>query len=174
MSKIDYDLTKIKAFVFDIDGVLSPATVPMGADGMPMRMVNVKDGYAMQLAVKHGYRIAIVTGGYSDAIELRYRALGVKDVYMGASMKLPVLQKWMADNGLTPEEVAYAGDDIPDHDCMRYVGLAVAPADADPDIKEVARYISPVTGGYGVGRDIIEEVMKAQGEWMSTEKAFGW
>lgn len=174
MSKIDYDLTKIKAFVFDVDGVLSPSTVPMGADGLPVRMVNVKDGYAMQLAVKHGYRIAIITGGKSDAIALRYKALGINDVYMGASMKLPILQKWMDDNRLAPDEVIFAGDDIPDHDCMKAVGLPVAPADADIDIKGIARYITPVKGGYGVARDVIEEVMKAQGEWMSTEKAFGW
>lgn len=174
MSKIDYDLTKIKAFVFDVDGVLSPATVPMGADGMPARMVNIKDGYALQLAAKHGYRIAIITGGRSDSIVLRYKALGIEDVFMGASMKLPVLEKWMHDNGLKAEEVMYAGDDIPDHDCMRAVGLSVAPADADADIKAIARYISPVAGGYGVARDVIVEVMKVQGEWMSTEKAFGW
>lgn len=174
MSKIDYDLSKIRAFVFDVDGVLSPATVPMGADGMPMRMVNVKDGYAIQLAVKHGYKFAIITGGYSDALALRYKALGVNDVYMGSSMKLPILKKWMEDNRLRPEQVIFVGDDIPDHDCMRYVGLGVAPEDADVEVKRVARYISPVKGGYGVGRDVIEEVMKAQGEWMSTEQAFGW
>lgn len=174
MSKIDYDLTKIKAFVFDVDGVLSPSTVPLGADGLPCRMVNVKDGYAMQLAVKHGYKIAIITGGCSESIELRFRALGIFDVYMGASMKLPILTKWIEENGLDASEVAFAGDDIPDHDCMKAVGLSVAPADADVDIKCVARYISTVNGGYGVGREIIEEVMKAQGEWMSTEKAFGW
>ncbi len=174
MSKIDYDLSKIKAFVFDVDGVLSPSTVPMGSDGAPMRMVNVKDGYAMQLAVKHGYKFAIITGGYSDAIALRYKALGINDVFMGSSMKLSILQKWLADNSLDALEVVFVGDDIPDHDCMRTVGLPVAPADADIDIKGIARYISPVKGGYGVARDIIEEVMKAQGQWMSTEKAFGW
>lgn len=174
MSKIDYNLTKIKAFVFDVDGVLSPSTVPMGADGMPMRMVNIKDGYALQLAVKHGYRIAIITGGYSEAIALRYKALGIEDVFMGSSMKLPVLRKWLADNNLDVSEVAYAGDDIPDHDCMKEVGLPIAPADADIDIKGIARYITLAEGGYGVAREIIEEVMKAQGEWMSTEKAFGW
>lgn len=174
MSKIDYDLTRIKAFVFDVDGVLSPSTVPMGADGLPMRMVNVKDGYAMQLAVKHGYKFAIITGGSSEAIALRYRALGIHDVYMGASMKLPVLKKWAEENNIGLDEMLYAGDDIPDIDCMKAVGLAVAPADADTDVKAIARYISPVNGGYGVARDVIEEVMKAQGEWMSTEKAFGW
>lgn len=174
MSKIDYDLTRIKAFVFDVDGVLSPSTVPMGADGLPMRMVNVKDGYAMQLAVKHGYKFAIITGGSSEAIALRYRALGIHDVYMGVSMKLPVLKKWAQENNVGLDEMLYAGDDIPDIDCMKAVGLAVAPADADVDVKAIARYISPVNGGYGVARDVIEEVMKAQGEWMSTEKAFGW
>lgn len=174
MSKIDYNLTKIKAFVFDVDGVLSPSTVPMGADGMPMRMVNIKDGYALQLAVKHGYRIAIITGGYSEAIAARYKALGIDDVFMGSSMKLPILKKWLDDNGLDATETVYVGDDIPDHDCMRAVGLPVAPADADIDIKSIARYISPVNGGYGVARDIIEEVMKTRGDWMSTEKAFGW
>lgn len=174
MSKIDYDLTKIKAFVFDVDGVLSPATVPMSAEGLPMRMVNVKDGYALQLAVKHGYKIAIITGGYSESIVLRYKILGINDVYMGSSMKLPILKQWLKDNNIDESETVYVGDDIPDHDCMKAVGLSVAPADADIDIKGVARYISTVNGGYGVAREIIEEVMKARGDWMSTEKAFGW
>ena len=174
MSKIDYDLTKIKAFVFDVDGVLSPATVPMSAEGLPMRMVNVKDGYALQLAVKHGYKIAIITGGYSESIVLRYKILGINDVYMGSSMKLPILKQWLKDNNIDESETVYVGDDIPDHDCMKAVGLSVAPADADIDIKDVARYISTVNGGYGVAREIIEEVMKARGDWMSTEKAFGW
>lgn len=174
MSKIDYDLTKIKAFVFDVDGVLSPGTVPMTADGLPMRMVNVKDGYALQLAVKHGYKIAIITGGYSEAVAMRFKILGIDDVYMGASMKLPILKQWLNDNNLDASETVYVGDDIPDHDCMKAVGLSVAPADADIDIKGVAHYISTVNGGYGVAREIIEEVMKARGDWMSTEKAFGW
>lgn len=174
MSRTDYDLSKIKAFVFDVDGVLSPSTIPLGADGLPCRCVNIKDGYALQLAVKHGYKIAIISGGVSDAVEKRFRGLGITDVVMGASMKLPILQKWMAENGLTPDEVVYAGDDIPDHDCMRAVGLSVAPRDAAPEIREIARYVAPVDGGYGVGRDIVEQVMKAKGDWMSTEKAFGW
>lgn len=174
MSKIDYNLKKIKAFVFDVDGVLSPATVPMTEEGTPARMVNVKDGYAMQLAVKHGYKIAIITGGTGKSLILRYKALGINDVYMGSSMKLPIFEKWAADNQLDMSEIAYFGDDIPDYECMKAAGLSVAPADADIDIKSVARYISPVTGGYGVAREVIEEVMKANGDWLSTEKAFGW
>lgn len=171
---ISCDLTRIKGFVFDVDGVLSPATISMAADGTPARMVNIKDGYALQLAVKHGYKVAILTGGRSEAVRVRYNALGIKDVFMGAAMKLPVLRQWAADNGLELSEIVYVGDDIPDHECMEAVGLAVAPADAAPEIKAIACYVSEREGGYGVGRDIIERVMKAHGDWMSTEKAFGW
>lgn len=174
MSKIDYNLKKIKAFVFDVDGVLSPSTVPMTEEGMPARMVNVKDGYAMQLAVKHGYKIAIITGGTGKSLEMRYKALGINDVYVGVAMKLPVLEQWLADNQIDMAETVYTGDDIPDYECMKAVGLPVAPADADVDIKAIARYISVAPGGYGVAREVIEEVMKANGDWLSTEKAFGW
>lgn len=174
MSRIDYDLTKIKAIVFDVDGVLSPSTVPMDNNGMPMRMVNIKDGYALQLAVKYGFKIAIITGGKEEAIRMRYNALGITDVYLSAGKKLPILQEWMQINGLTPEEVAYMGDDIPDLQCLRYVGLSCSPHDAAWEVKETVRYISPMTGGYGCGRDLIQQVMAARGEWLADDKAFGW
>ncbi len=174
MSKINYDLTKIKGIVFDVDGVLSPSTIPLGIDGSPCRMVNIKDGYALQLAKKHGYKIAIITGADSEAIRYRFNALGIVDVYLKASMKIPILKEWMRREGLQPENVAYIGDDIPDHEAMSHVGLAACPADAAPEIKATSRYISKYNGGYGVGRDIIEQIMKANGDWMSTEKAFGW
>lgn len=174
MSRINYDLKKIRAVVFDIDGVLSPSTIPMAVDGTPMRMVNIKDGYALQLAVKHGYRIAIITGADTKAVAVRYNGLGIRDVFLKVAMKLPLLKEWMEANGLMPDEVAYVGDDIPDYECICHVGLGVCPADAAPEIKEVAAYISPVNGGYGVARDLIEQIMKAQGDWMATEKAFGW
>lgn len=174
MSKINYNLSTVKAVVFDVDGVLSPSTVPMGNDGIPMRMVNIKDGYALQLAAKHDVKLAIITGADSEAVIIRYRSLGIKDVYTKVSQKLPLLLKWMADNGLKPEEVAYVGDDIPDYECMRHVGLSVAPADAAVDIKEIATYISPATGGNGVARDLLEELLRARGEWMTSGKAFGW
>lgn len=174
MSKIDYDLIRLRAVVFDIDGVLSPATIPMSADGTPLRMVNVRDGYALQLAVKKGLKIAIITGADSKAIEVRYHGLGIADVFTKASHKVPILKEWMADNGLSAEEVAYVGDDVPDIQPMLAVGLPACPADASPDVKAVSRYISPVTGGYGVGRDIIEQILRAKGLWMSDAKAFGW
>lgn len=174
MSKIPYDLTQIKAVVFDVDGVLSPSTIPLGADGLPQRMVNIKDGYALQLAVKIGLSIAIITGGTSEAIRLRFEGLGIKDIFMGSSMKIDVLTEWMNRNSLSPNEVAFVGDDIPDYQSMRYVGLSVAPHDACADIKSIATYISPVDGGYGVARDILEEILKVKGHWLSNEKSFGW
>ena len=174
MSSINYDLKKIKGIAFDVDGVLSPSTIPLSPEGEPLRMVSIKDGYALQLAVKKGLKIAIITGGNTKAVDVRFRGLGIDDVFLGSSMKLPILQQWMEDNGLSADEVAFVGDDIPDIQAMQHVGLAVAPADAADEAKRVASYISPKQGGYGVGREILEQVMKAQGLWMSDHKAFGW
>lgn len=174
MSGINYDLTKIKAFVFDVDGVLSPSTIPMGDDGVPMRMANIKDGYALQLAVKLGYHIAIITGGTTESVKIRYNALGVKDVYLGASKKIGILTDWMKKEGLTAEEVAYMGDDIPDLPPMRHVGLSAAPYDAAYEVLQTATFVSKRTGGYGCARDLIEQTLKSKGEWLKDEHAFGW
>lgn len=174
MSSINYDLRKIKAFVFDVDGVLSPTVIPLHPSGEPMRMVNIKDGYALQLAVKHGYKIAILTGGNTKSVEMRYKGLEIADVFLGAAIKLPIMKKWFEDNGLNPEEVVYCGDDIPDMQCMQVVGLPVAPADAAPEIMAEAKYITKCIGGYGVARDVIEQVMKSQGQWLDDRHAFGW
>ncbi len=174
MSKIDYDLTLIKGIVFDVDGVLSPSTVAMGEDGKPIRMANLKDGYAMQHAVKQGLKIAIITGADTPSIISRYNMLGIKDVYIKASQKLPILSEWMQRHNLKRSEVAYVGDDIPDFTCLRSVGLPVCPQDAAHEIKDIVTYISPVEGGYGVARDILEMIMRVQGKWMTTADAFGW
>lgn len=174
MSSINFDLSKIRAFAFDVDGVLSPSTIPMSEAGEPLRMVNVKDGYALQLAVKMGFEIAIISGARTEAVKVRFHGLGIADVFTGVSIKLPCLIKWMEKRGLKPEEVAFVGDDIPDLEAMRHVALPIAPADAAPEVKEVARYISPIAGGYGCGRDVIEQVMKAQGKWLDSRHAFGW
>lgn len=174
MSSINYDLSKIRAVAFDVDGVLSPSTIPTSPEGEPLRMVNIKDGYALQLAVKRGLHIAIISGAKSHGVEVRYRGLGITDIYMGAGEKLEILQNWMKAKGLQPEEVAFVGDDIPDYKPMAYVGLSVAPADAAAEIREMARYISPRQGGYGVARDLLEQILKVKGLWMSDSKAFGW
>lgn len=173
MSSINYDLKKIKAFVFDVDGVLSCDVVSLHPNGDPMRTVNIKDGYALQLAVKNGYQVAIITGGYTEAVKIRFSRLGIVHIYMGSAVKVRDYKDFMEKTGLHPEEVMYAGDDIPDYEVMQLVGLPVAPADATPEIKGIAKYISHKNGGEGVARDVIEQTMKAQGLWMSDE-AFGW
>lgn len=175
MSSINYNLEKIRAFVFDVDGVLSPSTIPLdGTTGLPVRMANIKDGYAIQLAIKQGYNVAVITGADVPALQGRYASLGVKDLFMNVSVKIPVLKHWMERNGLHSDEVVYVGDDIPDYEAMQAVGLSVAPADAVDDIKEIAVYISRCAGGYGVARDVIEQTLRAQGRWMTDIKAFGW
>lgn len=174
MSAIDYDLKKITSFAFDVDGVLSPSTIPLGRDGIPRRMVNIKDGYALQLAVKRGYKIVIITGCTEEAVRVRFSALGISDIYLGSSMKLPVLTRWMEDNGVSAEEIIYMGDDIPDLQAMRHAGLPCAPQDAAAEARMTARYVSRFSGGYGCVRDIIEQVMKAQGNWLDSADAFGW
>lgn len=173
MSSINYDLNKIKAFVFDVDGVLSCDVIPLHPNGDPMRTVNIKDGYALQLAVKKGYQVAIITGGYTEAVRIRFSRLGITHIYMKSAVKIHDYQDFLEKTGLQPEEVLYAGDDIPDYEVMKLVGLPVAPADAAPEIKRIAKYISQKNGGEGVARDVIEQTLKAQGNWMGDE-AFGW
>lgn len=173
MSTINYDLKKIKAFIFDVDGVLSPDSIPLTLEGEPMRMVNIKDGYAINLATQNGYSVAIITGADTENIRKRFSRLGVKDIYMKSRVKINDLNDYMQKTGYKPEEIIYAGDDLPDYHVMQTVGLSVAPADAAHEIRSIAKYISHCRGGQGVARDVIEQVMKAQGKWMG-EEAFGW
>ncbi len=171
---INYDLTKIKALVFDVDGVLSENTIPMDGEGQPLRTLNVKDGYAIQLAVKMGLTVGIISGGKSSIVEKRYNYLGVKHIYMGSHIKTNDLTDLMQKASLQLEEVLYMGDDIPDYEVMQQVGLPCCPADACPEIKAIARYVSPCMGGHAAARDVVEQVLKAQGKWMSDRVAFGW
>ena len=171
---INYDLSKIKAIVFDVDGVLSESTIPMDIEGQPLRTLNVKDGYAIQLAVKMGLVLAIISGGKSSVVEKRYAYLGVKHIYMGSHIKIDDLQDLMQKTGVALDEILYMGDDIPDYEVMQQVGLPCCPADACPEIRQLSRYVSPCQGGHGAGRDVIEQVLKAQGKWMSDKVAFGW
>ena len=167
-------LHKIKAFVFDFDGVMTDGAVWVYADKETVRAGNIKDGYALQLAVKAGFHVAIITGARTEAIKVRYNGLGIKDVYTGASIKKDCLEELMLMYELSPEQILYMGDDIPDYEVMQIVGLPVCPADAAVEIKQLSKYISPITGGEGCGRDVIEQVMRAQGKWMDEANAFGW
>lgn len=171
---INYDLKKIRAIIFDVDGVLSAETITLHPGGEPMRTVNIKDGYAIQLAMKLGLRIVILTGCKTESVRQRYRGLGVEDVYMGCAVKVKTYDEFLAKYNLTDDEVMYMGDDVPDYEIMQRVGCAVCPADACPDIKAISCYVSHLRGGYGCGRDVIEQVLRAQGKWLMNAKAFGW
>jgi 3-deoxy-D-manno-octulosonate 8-phosphate phosphatase (KDO 8-P phosphatase) len=171
---INYDLGRIKAIIFDIDGVLSAETIPMDGEGVPMRTVNIKDGYAIQLAMKLGLRVAIMTGAKVDSVRHRYEGLGVEDIFMGCAIKIKTYDEFLEKYQLSDDEVLYMGDDVPDIEILRRVGCPVCPADACSDVKDVCLYVSPLKGGYGCGRDVIEQILRAQGKWLSDEKAFGW
>lgn len=171
---INYDLKKIRAIFFDVDGVLSAETIQQNDNGEPMRTVNIKDGYAMQYAVKQGLILAIITGGKSEAVRRRYESLGLKEVFIGASVKVEVYEQIKQKYHLTDEEIMYMGDDIPDYEVIQKCGLPCCPADAAQEIKSVSKYVSHKNGGMGCGRDVVEQVLKAQGKWMNSAKAFGW
>lgn len=171
---INYDLNKIKAIIFDIDGVLSSETITLSSEGEPLRTVNIKDGYAIQLAMKLGLRIVILTGGKTKSVRIRYEGLGVEDIYMGCAVKIETYDEFLKKYGLTDEEVMYMGDDIPDLEIMRRVGCPVCPKDACEEIKDISVYVSDEIGGHGCGRDVIEQTLRAQGKWVMNAKAFGW
>ena len=171
---INYDLTKIRAVIFDVDGVLSSETIPLSQSGEPMRTVNIKDGYAIQLAQKQGLRIAIITGGTTESVRLRYERLGVEDIKMGCAVKIKTYDELLDKYGLHDEEILYMGDDVPDYEVMSRCGCPCCPADACLDIKDISIYISRMSGGHGCGRDVIEQVLRAQGKWLSDDNAFGW
>lgn len=167
-------LPRVKAMVFDVDGVLSTSAIPLFAGGEPMRVINTKDGYALHLAAKKGFPLAIISGGKTDAVYARFAGLGFTDVHLGVHMKTEKLKEFLDKYQLDPSEVLYMGDDIPDYEVMKMVGIPVCPADAVPEIKAISIYISDKTGGNGCARDVVEQVLKAQGYWMSDIEAFGW
>lgn len=167
-------LNNIKAFAFDVDGVLSANCIPMDDNGNPVRMVNIKDGYALQLAAKLGYPIAIITGAKTESIRHRYEALGLKNIYLSSAKKTIQFQDFLEKNGLKAEEVLYMGDDIPDYEVMQLCGIAACPADAAHEIKTIAHYISDRGAGQGCARDVIEQVLRVQGHWMSSSDVYTW
>lgn len=171
---ISENLKPIRALFFDVDGVLSRQTISLKTDGQPMRTVNIRDGYALQYAVKCGLIVAIITGAKTPNIRCRYEGLGIKDIILGCEVKIHTYQELKQKYLLRDEEILFMGDDIPDYEILTHCGLPVCPADAAPEIKAIAKYISPFNGGEGCGRDVVEQVMKAQGLWMQHDKAFGW
>ena len=162
----------IKTFVFDVDGVLTDGTLLILKDGQMARRMNIKDGYALQLAVKKGYRVVIISGGTSEEVKERLQKLKVTDVFMQIEDKQKFLIDYVNRNNLSWNEVLFMGDDIPDYNCMMLVALACCPADAVSEIKLISKYVSASKGGGGCVRDVVEKVLKLNGNWdLDTEPA---
>ncbi|MBI2730619.1 MAG: HAD-IIIA family hydrolase, partial [Sphingobacteriales bacterium] len=155
----------IKAFVLDVDGVLTDGSLLVMPDGEWVRRMSVKDGYVLQLAVKKGYEVFIISGATSKPVADRLRKLGVKEVHNGVSNKKQLLLQLMQQYNLNKELVLYMGDDIPDYEAMQEAGLLTCPADAVAEIRQICQYISPVKGGEGCVRDVMEKVMKLNNHW---------
>ncbi|MFD2871411.1 KdsC family phosphatase [Mucilaginibacter ximonensis] len=166
-------LKDITTFIFDVDGVLTDGSVFVTETGEQSRAFNIKDGYALQLAVKCGYNVCAISGSRSKTSIYRLNSLGIKDVFIGAHDKVSRFKDYLESKHILPANVLYMGDDIPDLAVMKLVGLAVCPSDACQEIKAVSQYISPLGGGKGAARDIIEKVLKVQDNWMSAE-AYSW
>jgi 3-deoxy-D-manno-octulosonate 8-phosphate phosphatase (KDO 8-P phosphatase) len=159
------DLKQIKLFVLDVDGVLTDGSLFLLDDGQMARRMNIKDGYALQLAVKKGYEILIISGGSSEAVRLRLQKLGLKHIHLGVKNKKELLLQYVTENNFLWPQVLYMGDDIPDVQPMQMAGIACAPQDAVPEVRAIAHYISPHAGGNGCVRDVIEKVMKLNDDW---------
>lgn len=156
---------KITTFIFDVDGVLTDGTVLIMENGQQARRMNIKDGYALQLAIKTGYRILVVSGAIVSPVIDRLNRLGITDVHFSVKDKKIFVETYIANNSLKAEEVLYMGDDIPDLPAMQIAGLAACPADAVNEIQKIAKYISPCPGGSGCVRDVIEKVLQLNNNW---------
>jgi len=173
MANFKEELGKVKAFIFDIDGVLSLQTIPLNSFGVPTRTVNLRDGYALQLAVKKGYFVGIITGSNSKEYQRRLKLLGIRDIYLNSKLKSEHYNSFKKKHGLNDSEILFMGDDIPDLEVMKMAGVPVCPSDADSEVKQVAIYISDKRGGEGCVRDVIEQVLRLHDNWMDSE-AFTW
>ncbi|WP_346854510.1 HAD hydrolase family protein [uncultured Draconibacterium sp.] len=163
------ELKEVKAFVFDVDGVLSKDTSPLNEDGDPVRTANVKDGFAIRSAIKAGYPVAIITGGFIERVRLRYEKLGVEHFYDKARNKVECLHDFLSKTGIDAKNVLFMGDDLVDFRVMHEVGLPTCPKDAVHEIKEISKYISDKNGGEGCVRDVIEQALKSQHKWFTEE-----
>ena len=173
MANFKEDLSRVKAFIFDIDGVLSLQTITLNSFGVPNRTVNLRDGYAIQLAVKKGYIVGIISGSSSKEYQKRLKLLGVKDIYLKSRSKLQDFNSFLKKHNLNKSDVMFMGDDIPDFEVMKEAGISVCPSDADSEIKQVSSYISDKKGGEGCARDVIEQVLRLHNKWMDSD-AYTW
>lgn len=158
-------LAHIKALAFDVDGVFTDGTVQLLPGHEPIRTFHSKDGYAIQVAARQGYQLAVITGGKSETVKERLKTLGIQDVWLGARHKIEAYEEWLAMYDLRDEEVLYMGDDLPDTEVLQRAGLSCCPHDSAPEIRAIVDYISPLDGGKGCVREVIEQVLRAQSKW---------
>ena len=163
-------LNHITTFVFDIDGVLTDGTILVTTTGEMLRAMNIKDGFALKTAVQKGYNVCAISGGSNEGVRVRLTGLGIKDIHLGAHHKTKTLNDYLTSKNLKHENVLYMGDDIPDLLVMKEIGLPCCPQDAAPEIKSISKYISHKNGGKGCVRDVIEQVLKVQGKWLSNHE----
>jgi len=173
MNNYKQHLKKISTIFLDVDGVLTDGSVLIDNNNEQLRTMHVKDGYALHLASKKGYRIVILSGGRSQVLEARFNYLGVKEVFLGVNDKHEFFKKYIKDNKIKTSEILYMGDDIPDYKVMKEVAVACCPLDAAEEIKAICHYVSSIKGGRGCVREIIEQVLKVQGNWFDND-AFNW
>ncbi|MFC6095270.1 KdsC family phosphatase [Flavobacterium qiangtangense] len=159
-------MNDITTFIFDVDGVLTDSSVHITPTGEMLRIMNIRDGFAMKAAVESGYHVCIISGGSNEGVRIRLKNLGIKDIHLACPDKVQNFKEYTEKYDIKPEQVLYMGDDIPDYHVMKLVGLPTCPQDASPEIKGISKYISHKNGGRGAVRDVIEQVMKVQGKWM--------
>ena len=164
MSLID-KFRNVNTFIFDIDGVLTDGTILIMRDGLQARQMHVKDGFGLQMAIKNGYHVMIISGGYSEESKVRLEKLGIHDVQIGVLDKTEYITQRLKKENIPWENVLYMGDDLPDLPLMERVGVSTCPADAVSEIRSIVAYVSPVKGGWGCVRDVIEKVLKIKDDW---------
>jgi 3-deoxy-D-manno-octulosonate 8-phosphate phosphatase (KDO 8-P phosphatase) len=158
-------MNDITTFIFDVDGVLTDSSVHITPTGEMLRIMNIRDGFAMKAAIESGYHVCIISGGSNEGVRIRLQNLGITDIYLGTPNKVETFKEYCGIYQINPEQVLYMGDDIPDYHVMQLVGLPTCPQDSSPEIKAISNYISHKNGGKGAVRDVIEQVMKVQGKW---------
>jgi len=158
-------MPQITTFIFDVDGVLTNGVITITTNGELIRNMNIKDGYALKTAINEGYNVCIISGGSNEGVRSRLSNLGITDIYLGTQNKIEQFEEYVKRKTIKPEEILFMGDDIPDYPVMTKVGLPSCPKDAVPEIQEISLYISQKKGGNGCVRDVIEQVLKVQGNW---------
>lgn len=159
-------MNNITTFILDVDGVLTDSSVHVTSTGEMLRVMNIRDGYAMKAAVESGYHVCVISGGSNEGVRIRLENLGITEIYLGAPDKVKLFNEYIKAYNIKPEEVLYMGDDIPDYHVMQRVGLPTCPQDSAPEIKAISKYVSHKNGGRGAVRDVIEQVMKVQHKWL--------